>query len=63
MPCDLVELCIEASDPPRLARFWAALLGWRTSGDRDALVATDDTGFGVRFPSSQRPSRTGCTST
>jgi predicted enzyme related to lactoylglutathione lyase len=52
MTSSLVALTIDANDPARLARFWAGLLGWElsdVSGDFEALVANDDTGFEVRF--------------
>jgi len=32
MTCDLVALCFDASDPLRLARFWAGVLGWEVGG-------------------------------
>jgi len=52
MTCHLDALCIDAKDPPRLARFWAGLLGWNpVSGPDDGttLVPSDDTGFRIRF--------------
>lgn len=33
MPTRLVELAIDAADPPRLARFWAAALGWELAAE------------------------------
>ncbi len=48
----LVALCIDANDPPRLARFWAGVLGWQPDDDPDAgiaLLPSDDTGFRLRF--------------
>jgi predicted enzyme related to lactoylglutathione lyase len=54
----LNAVAIEAHDPAGLARFWADLLGWRvpdagrTSVD---VVATDDSGFGLRFVASPAP--------
>ncbi len=56
MTCHLFALCFDANDPPRLARFWAGLLGWENADDLEggmALLPTDDTGFGFRF----RPTR------
>ena len=52
MTCHLFALCFDANDPPRLARFWAGVLGWEMAGDpRDgiALLPGDDTGFRIRF--------------
>jgi predicted enzyme related to lactoylglutathione lyase len=52
MTCDLFALCFDASDPPRLARFWAGVLGWEIADDaRDGvtLLPVDDTGFRLRF--------------
>ncbi len=52
MTSRLVALCVDALDPPRLARFWAGVLGWETADDpREAiaLVPSDDTGFRIRF--------------
>ncbi len=57
MACDLVALCFDASDPLRLARFWAGVLGWEETDDRHdhgvALRPSDDTGFRIRFLPSQ----------
>ena len=49
MPCRLVALGLDALDPPRLARFWAGVLGWDQVGDGTELVPGDDTGFRLRF--------------
>ncbi|HEY0167127.1 MAG TPA: VOC family protein [Jatrophihabitans sp.] len=52
MTSHLLALCVEANDPPRLARFWAGVLGWERADDpREgiALLPSDDTGFRVRF--------------
>ena len=52
MTAHLVALCIDANDPPRLARFWAGLLGWEIVDDRRdgvRLLPSDDTGFRIRF--------------
>ena len=52
MTCRLFALCFDANDPPRLARFWAGVLGWELAGgaeDGIALLPGDDTGFRIRF--------------
>jgi predicted enzyme related to lactoylglutathione lyase len=52
MSLDLHALCVDANDPPRLARFWSGLLGWDVAGDPSggvALLPNDDTGFRLRF--------------
>ncbi len=33
MPTRLVHLVIDAADPGRLARFWAAVLGWEIADE------------------------------
>ncbi len=48
----LISLVFDANDPLRLARFWAAALGWEVgdeAGDEIELVPTDSTRFSVRF--------------
>jgi predicted enzyme related to lactoylglutathione lyase len=52
MPSHLYALCVDAQDPPRLARFWAGVLDREMADDpRDgvALLPTDHTGFRIRF--------------
>lgn len=49
MAAQLVALCVDANDPPRLARFWAGILGWELSADGGTLLPVDDTGFRLRF--------------
>jgi predicted enzyme related to lactoylglutathione lyase len=52
MPSALLALCCDATDPQRLARFWATLLGWELADDGQAgvvLLPNDDTGFLIRF--------------
>src|SRR3954447_15836669 len=52
MTANLVALSFDANDPPRLARFWAGLLGWEQLEDRHGamvLLPNDDTGFRIRF--------------
>jgi hypothetical protein len=58
MTSQLHALCIDATDPVRLASFWAGLLGWETiDGVRDgiALSPSDDTGFRMRFAPTDAP--------
>src|SRR5829696_4083309 len=48
----LLELCIDASDPARLADFWAGLLGREATDDpagSTMLLAGDEVGFPIRF--------------
>lgn len=47
----LVELCIDANDPHRLAHFWADALGWEvtTAAGEIGLVPTDGTRFEILF--------------
>lgn len=52
MSLRLVELCFDANDPARLARFWAAALRWTVADetpDAVRLVPTDGTSFGLEF--------------
>jgi predicted enzyme related to lactoylglutathione lyase len=52
MPAQLIALCVDANDPPGLARFWAGVLGWDAVDDVHggiALLPSDDTGFRIRF--------------
>jgi hypothetical protein len=58
MTCDLVALRWDATDPHRLARFWAGLPGWTTAADGTTLLPDDDTGVVVRFLPTDAP-RTG----
>lgn len=54
MALELVSLSLQAHDPPRLARFWAAALRWDVVDDPDGaahLVPTD----GTRFRMDVRP--------
>jgi predicted enzyme related to lactoylglutathione lyase len=57
MTCHLVALSIDANDPLRLARFWAAVLGWKVADESDggfALLPSDDTGFRIEFFPTQK---------
>ncbi len=52
MTCQLLALCFDANDPPRLACFWAGVLGWQIADDPRggiALLPSDDTGFQFRI--------------
>jgi catechol 2,3-dioxygenase-like lactoylglutathione lyase family enzyme len=52
MSLRVVALCIDAHDPPGLARFWSGMLGWETIDEPDgglALLPNDDTGFRLEF--------------
>ncbi len=52
MSSQLYALSFDANDPPRLAHFWAGLLGWEPADDPHhglALRPNDDTGFRLRF--------------
>jgi hypothetical protein len=56
MTSQLRALCLDANDPPHLARFWAGVLSWEMEDDRDdgcVLLPSDDTGFRIRFLPSQ----------
>jgi catechol 2,3-dioxygenase-like lactoylglutathione lyase family enzyme len=49
----LFALTFKAGNAPRLAGFWAGVLGWELigdpGGDTTALLPNDDTGFRLRF--------------
>jgi predicted enzyme related to lactoylglutathione lyase len=48
----LTTLCFDATDPLRLARFWAAALNWDIHDETQPeieLLPTDDTPFGLLF--------------
>jgi predicted enzyme related to lactoylglutathione lyase len=56
MTTHLFALCFDANDPIRLARFWAGILRWEMADDpHDSidLLPSDDTGFRIRFLSTQ----------
>jgi len=48
VPTRLVHLVIDAGDPPRLARFWAAALGWVTGRENDGEIDVWPPGY--RYP-------------
>jgi predicted enzyme related to lactoylglutathione lyase len=52
MTSRLAALCVDATDPPRLAGFWAEALGWdiaTAADDEVGLAPTDGTRFGILF--------------
>lgn len=50
MTSRLIDLCLDAIDPHRLARFWSAALQWEIDEtDEIGLVPTDGTRFGILF--------------
>lgn len=57
----LISLCLDAIDPPNLARFWAEALGWTVhdADDDIALIPTDGTRFQILFEpvSEAKPAR------
>jgi len=56
MTSQLVALCFDANDPLGLARFWSGVLGWEMTDDPQdgvTLLPDDDTGFRIRFVSTQ----------
>ena len=44
MTIRLESVCIDAADPPALARFWSELLGWEITDDDDEEVALEGDG-------------------
>jgi len=48
VPIRLVHLVLDAADPSRLARFWAAALGWEAVADEDGVANVWPLGF--RYP-------------
>ena len=55
MTSELVALCIDANDPPALARFWGGLLRREVADDGTSLLPNDDTGFRIRFLPTDEP--------
>ncbi len=56
MTSQLLALCIDANDPPGLARFWSGVLGRQmveNPAEGIALLPSDDTGFRIRFAPTQ----------
>ena len=50
MPTRLVHLVIDANDPPGLARFWAAALGWEVAAEEPDEVVVEPPGFDYPGP-------------
>ena len=50
MPTRLVHLVIDANDPPKLARFWAAALGWEVAAEEPDEVVVWPSGFDYPGP-------------
>jgi catechol-2,3-dioxygenase len=44
MTIRLESVCIDAADPPALARFWSELLGWEITDEDDEEVALEGDG-------------------
>lgn len=56
MASQLFALCMDANDPPGLARFWSGVLGRQmveNQAEGIVLVPSDDTGFRIRFVPTQ----------
>src|SRR6266566_590710 len=51
MPTRLVHLVIDAADPARLARFWAAALDWEVAAEEPDEVVVWPPGFSYPGPS------------
>jgi predicted enzyme related to lactoylglutathione lyase len=50
MPTRLVHLVIDAAEPTRLARFWAAALGWEVAAEESGEVDVWPRGFSYPSP-------------
>jgi predicted enzyme related to lactoylglutathione lyase len=50
MPTRLVHLVLDAADPARLARFWAAALGWEAAAEKPDEAVACPPGFGYPDP-------------
>jgi predicted enzyme related to lactoylglutathione lyase len=50
MPTRLVHLVVDANDPPRLARFWAAALGWDVADEEPDEVSVEPAGYSYPDP-------------
>ena len=54
MTSRLYAVCFAANQPLLLARFWAALLGWKPA-EGGVLLPSDDAGFRIRFVPTEEP--------
>ena len=50
MPTRVVHLAVDAADPSRLARFWAAALGWEVAADEPHVANVWPAGFSYPDP-------------
>jgi hypothetical protein len=50
MPTRLVHLVIDAADPPGLARFWSAALGWEIAAEEPSEVEVGPRGYDYPDP-------------
>jgi predicted enzyme related to lactoylglutathione lyase len=50
VPTRLVNLVIDAADPARLARFWAAALGWEVTAEEPDAAMVGPRGYGYPDP-------------
>jgi predicted enzyme related to lactoylglutathione lyase len=50
MPTRLVHIVVDAADPPALARFWSAALGWEIAAEEPDEVEVSPPGFGYPGP-------------
>jgi|SRR5208282_4838695 len=50
MPTRLVHLVVDAAEPAKLARFWAAALGWEIGAEEDGEVDVSPGGYNYPDP-------------
>jgi len=50
LPTRLVQVVVDAADPGRLARFWAAALGWEIAAEEAGEVDVEPAGFSYPDP-------------
>src|SRR2546430_9675875 len=55
MPTRFTELVVDAAEPPVLARFWSALLGWPVTFEDDEESHLEDGGVIIVFGSAPEP--------